>query len=78
MAAVPTLRLRIAALLEARGMNAHQLHHATGGRLPMSTTYELLKPDRVRVRLDQLALVADALEVGPADLFEYRPGKRRG
>jgi DNA-binding Xre family transcriptional regulator len=73
----PTLRLRIAELLAERGMTAYQLRQATGDRIPMSTAYEFLKADRVRVRLDQLALVAEALEVTPAELFDYRPGKRR-
>ena len=78
MPPAPVLRLRIAELLAERGMTAYQLRQATGDRIPMSTAYEFLKADRVRVRLDQLALVAEALEVTPAELFDYRPGKRKG
>ena len=78
MPPAPVLRLRIAELLAARGMTAYQLRQATGDRIPMRTAYDFLRPDRVRVRLDQLALVAEALEVTPAELFDYRPAKRKG
>ena len=73
------LRLRLAEILEERGMTAYALVKAAGGRIDMSQAYRLVRC-RGRVRyLDTKLLDAlcDVLGVEPGELLERAPTTKR-
>ena len=72
------MRVRLAELLESRGMTAYSVAQQSDGRVSTSALYRLLKNDG-RVRLldaDLLDALCDVLDVGPGELLE-REGTRR-
>ena len=72
------MRVRLAELLELRGMTAYAVAQESEGRISTSALYRLLKSDG-RVRLldaDLLDALCDVLEVEPGELLE-REGRRR-
>lgn len=74
---VSPLRLRVGALLEARGMTAYQLSKASDGRISMRTAYRLANGQATQVPLDVLDALVEVFELkdtGP--LFE-QDGRRK-
>ena len=72
------MRVRLAELLESRGMTAYSVAQQSDGRVSTSALYRLLKNDG-RVRLldaDLLDALCDVFDVGPGELLE-REGTRR-
>ena len=67
------VRLRIAKLLEERGLNAHQFAARAG--LPITTAYRLAKGGGKIKQLNVRTIdkICAALKVQPGDLFEYLP-----
>lgn len=85
------VRLRLADLLDARGLTAYQLSKRSGGRIPMSTAYRLADREVVETALDlkTLAALIDVLGVTRFDeLFSRddeappkpapKPARKRG
>lgn len=72
------MRVRLAELLELRGMTAYAVAQESDGRISTSALYRLLKNDG-RVRLldsDLLDALCDVLDVEPGELLEReRPGR---
>ena len=76
-----TMRLRLAAILQARGMTAYGLHKASRGRLSLSTTHRLARDEWTCLSRTILATLCDVLSIEPGELFERRPqrsAKHRG
>jgi DNA-binding Xre family transcriptional regulator len=71
------MRLRVGEILRERGMTAYALSKASGGRIELSAAYRLSKDQWVQLPRDTLTALCDALEIGPGDLFEFTPEKRR-
>lgn len=73
------MRLRLPELLEQRGVTAHQLALASGGRISRTVLYRLVarrgKADHLPTKL--LDELCRAFNVGPGDLLECEPRKRR-
>ena len=74
------MRLRLPELLRQRHMTAYALSVGSAGRISMSTAYRLV---RLRGRVESfdahvLDALCDVLDVGPAELLERQPRKRRG
>ena len=73
------LRLRLAEILEERGMTAYALVKTAGGRIDMSQAYRLVRC-RGRVRyLDTKLLdtLCDVLDVEPGTLLERTRGEAK-
>jgi len=73
------LRLRLAEILEERGMTAYALVKAAGGRIDMSQAYRLVRR-RGRVRYldtELLDTLCDVLDVEPGELLERTRGTAR-
>jgi DNA-binding Xre family transcriptional regulator len=73
------MRLRLAELLESRGLTAYAIAQQSDGRISTSALYRLLKSDGRARYLDAelLDALCDVLDVGPGDLLEHeRPGRR--
>ena len=68
------LKLRISEILEEQGMNVAEFSRRAN--VVYRTALDLKKGNTVRVDLDTLEKVCLALNVTPADLFEYIPPKK--
>lgn len=68
------LRLRLAELRQARGLNQTQLAELAGVR--RATVNELEAGKRQRIDLDILERLANALGVEPGAIIEREPAKR--
>jgi len=68
------LKLRIAELMKDKDINITSLSKRAG--IAYKTALELKKGNARRVDLDTLEKVCLALNVTPADLFEYIPPKK--
>ena len=66
------MRVRLAELLEARGLTAYAVAQQSGGRVSTSALYRLLKVDGRPRLLDAelLDALCDVLDVGPGELLE--------
>jgi DNA-binding Xre family transcriptional regulator len=66
------MRLRLAELMEARGLTAYAVAQESDGRISTSALYRLLKNEgRARyLDADLLEALCDAFNVGPGELLE--------
>lgn len=75
------MRVRLAELLEPRGLTAYAVAQQSDGRISTSALYRLLKSDgRVRyLDTELLDALCDVLDVEPGELLEREPatGSRR-
>ena len=73
------MRVRLAELMEARGLTAYAVAKQSDGRISTSVLYRLLKTDGRARYLDAelLEALCDVLDVGPGELLE-RDKARRG
>jgi DNA-binding Xre family transcriptional regulator len=76
---LPTVKLKVADLMAARGMTAYRLAADSGGRISQRTAYRLANNEKAALYAEEIAALCDILEVTPGDLFEYAPVKpKRG
>jgi DNA-binding Xre family transcriptional regulator len=77
------MRLRLAEILkenERKGVGpstADQLVKKSNGRLSMATAVRLERNEWKVLRRDVLITLCEVLEVGPDDLLDYAPTKRK-
>jgi DNA-binding Xre family transcriptional regulator len=73
------VRLRIAELLEERGLTPYYLSKQSAGRISLSTAYRLLRLHGVLKSFDAdvLDALCDVLAVEPGELFEREAGTAR-
>ena len=75
------MRVRLAELLEARGLTAYAVAQQSDGRISTSALYRLLKADGRPRLLDAelLDALCDVLDVEPSELLERdrRPSRTR-
>jgi DNA-binding Xre family transcriptional regulator len=66
------MRLRLAELMEARGLTAYAVAQESDGRISTSALYRLLKNEgRARyLDADLLEALCDVFNVGPGELLE--------
>jgi DNA-binding Xre family transcriptional regulator len=74
------MRVRLAELMEDRGLTAYAVAQLSDGRISTSALYRLLKTSGHARYLDAQLLEAlcDVLEVGPGELLEREPPRRGG
>jgi len=72
------MRVRLAELLEIRGLTAYAVAQQSDGRISTSALYRLLKSDgRVRyLDAELLDALCDVLDVEPGELLEREPVRR--
>jgi DNA-binding Xre family transcriptional regulator len=72
------MRIRLAELLETRGLTAYAVAQQSDGRISTSALYRLLKSDgRARyLDADLLDALCDVLDVDPSELLEREPAGR--
>jgi DNA-binding Xre family transcriptional regulator len=69
------IRLTVAKILEEKGMSV--LAFSKAANINYRTALDLQRGNSRRVDLETLDKVCSALDVTPADLFEYTPTKHR-
>jgi DNA-binding Xre family transcriptional regulator len=72
------MRVRLAELLESRGLTAYAVAQQSDGRISTSALYRLLKSDGRARYLDAelLDALCDVLDVDPGELLEREPARR--
>jgi DNA-binding Xre family transcriptional regulator len=72
------MRVRLAELLETRGLTAYAVAQQSDGRVSTSALYRLLKSDGHARYLDAelLDALCDVLDVDPGELLEREPARR--
>lgn len=72
------IRLRVAKLLEKRGLTAYQLAKRSGGAISTTQAYRLTssKPTAFPPSFATIEALCDLLEVKPGDLFERTSARR--
>jgi DNA-binding Xre family transcriptional regulator len=68
--------LRIAALMQERGITAYALARDSHGRISRRTAYRLAAEEKAALYPEEIAALCDVLDVEPADLFEFKPGRK--
>jgi len=73
------MRVRLAELMEARGLTAYSVAKQSGGRISTSALYRLLKTGgRPRfLDADLLEALCDVFDVGPRELLERERTRSR-
>jgi DNA-binding Xre family transcriptional regulator len=73
------MRVRLAELMEPRGLTAYALAQQSDGRISTSALYRLLKSDGRARYLDSelLDALCDVLKVNPGELLEHEPTSTR-
>lgn len=71
-----TVRLRVADLMEERGVTPYRLAAASGGRIAQRTAYRLANREKAALYPEEIAALCDVLGVGLAELFEVTTAHR--
>ena len=73
------MRVRLAELMESRGLTAYAVAQQSDGRISTSALYRLIKADGRARYLDSQLLEAlcDVLDVEPGELLERDPRRQR-
>lgn len=76
MAYISAVRLLVPDILADRSMTAYALSKALEGRVSRSAVYRMAVGEKVKLDLDEIAALCDALEIEPGELFERVPEKK--
>ncbi|HEY2377609.1 MAG TPA: helix-turn-helix transcriptional regulator [Gemmatimonadaceae bacterium] len=71
------MRLRVAEILDERGITAYELARRSGGRISLSAAYRFGRNEWKCLSEAVLEALCDVLDVDPGELLEREKRKRR-